>query len=143
MTTTGAGWLGPGSPPLRCAFMSIEPPRAKRIRTERRYHGDSVIDEYSWLADKENQETIAFLEAQNAYTEAMTAGQAALRDAIFGEIKGRTKETDLSVPSRKAGWWYYSRTVEGLQYAVHCRRAVRAADESPPASHAGSPLDGE
>ena len=123
--------------------MSIEPPRAKRIRTERRYHGDSVIDEYSWLADKENQETIAFLEAQNAYTEAMTAGQAALRDAIFGEIKGRTKETDLSVPSRKAGWWYYSRTVEGLQYAVHCRRAVRAADESPPASHAGSPLDGE
>ena len=55
----------------------------------------------------------------------MTAGQAGLREAIFGEIKARTKETDLSVPTRKGGWWYYARTVEGKQYAVHCRRAVR------------------
>ena len=62
----------------------------------------------------------------------MTAGQAGLRAAIFGEIKGRTKETDLSVPTRKGGWWYYSRTVEGKQYAVYCRRAVASEDERPP-----------
>ena len=102
-----------------------EPPAAKRIPTERTYHGDTFVDEYAWLADKENPGTIAFLEAENAYTEAMTAGQAGLRETIFGEIKGRTKETDLSVPTRKRGWWYYARTVEGQQYAVHCRRAVR------------------
>ena len=120
-----------------------QPPEAKKIPTERTHHGDTVIDEYAWLADKENPDTIAFLEAQNAYTEAMTAGQAGLRDAIFAEIKGRTKETDLSVPTRKRGWWYYSRTVQGQQYAVHCRRAVLADDERPPMTEDGSPLDGE
>ena len=120
-----------------------QPPAAKRIPTERTHHGDTVIDEYAWLADKQNPDTIAFLEAENAYTEAMTAGQGGLRDAIFAEIKGRTKETDLSVPTRKRGWWYYSRTVEGQQYPVHCRRAVLADDERPPMTEDGSPLEGE
>ncbi len=120
-----------------------EPPAAKRIPAERTHHGDTVVDEYAWLADKESQDTISYLEAQNGYTEAMTAGQAGLRDAIFGEIKGRTKETDLSVPTRKSGWWYYSRTEAGRQYAVHCRRAARGDDERPPMSEDGSPLDGE
>ena len=118
-------------------------PAAARIPAERTHHGDTVIDEYAWLADKENPETIAFLDAENAYTEAMTADQAALRDAIFDEIKARTKETDLSVPARKDGWWYYSRTVEGQQYALHCRRAVRPGDSGPPLTEDGSPLDGE
>jgi oligopeptidase B len=120
-----------------------EPPAAKRIPAERTHHGDTVVDEYAWLADKESQDTIAYLQAQNAYTEAMTAGQAGLRDAIFGEIKGRTKETDLSVPTRKGGWWYYSRTEAGRQYAVHCRRAAGGDDERPPMSEDGSALDGE
>ncbi|HEX9032412.1 MAG TPA: S9 family peptidase [Streptosporangiaceae bacterium] len=120
-----------------------EPPAAKQIPTERTHHGDTFVDNYSWLADKENQDVIAFLEAQNAYTEAMTASQAGLRDEIFGEIKARTKETDLSVPSRKGGWWYYSRTIEGKQYGVNCRRAVLAADEPPPMTEDGSPLAGE
>src|SRR5215469_3250622 len=75
-----------------------EPPAAKRVPTERTHHGDTVVDEYAWLADKDNAETIAFLEAENAYTEALTAGQQELREAIFGEIKARTKETDLTVP---------------------------------------------
>ena len=119
------------------------PPAAARIPAERTHHGDTVIDEYSWLADKENPETIAFLDAENAYTQAMTAGQAPLRDAIFGEIKARTQETDLSVPARKGGWWYYTRTVEGQQYALHCRRAVRPDDTGPPLTGDGGPLDGE
>ena len=123
--------------------MSSEPPQAKRIPTERTYHGDTVVDEYAWLADKADRATIAFLEAQNAYTEAVTVGQADLREAIFAEIKGRTQETDLSVPVRKGGWWYYSRTIEGRQYGVRCRRAVREDAERPPMTDDGSPLDGE
>jgi oligopeptidase B len=122
---------------------SPRPPAAQRIRHERTFHGDTFADEYAWLADKGNPETIAFLEAENAYTEAMTAGQAGLREAIFGEIKARTQESDLSVPTRKGGWWYYVRTVEGLQYPVFCRRAVRPDDAGPPISQDGAPLDGE
>ena len=119
------------------------PPVARRVPHERTFHGDTFVDEYAWLADKDDPETIAFLEAENAYTNAMTAGQAELREAIFGEIKARTQETDLSVPTRKGGWWYYARTVEGKQYAVFCRRAVRPDDAGPPMSPDGSPLDGE
>ena len=118
------------------------PPAAARIPAERTHHGDTVTDEYSWLAGKENPETIAFLDAENAYTQAMTAGQAPLRDAIFGEIRARTQETDLSVPARKGDWWYYTRTVEGQQYALHCRRAVRPDDTGPPGAGDGGPRDG-
>ncbi|MGO8961495.1 MAG: S9 family peptidase [Streptosporangiaceae bacterium] len=122
---------------------SPQPPVAKRVPTERTHHGDTVIDEFAWLASKDDRETIAFLTAQNAYTEAMTAGQEELREAIFTEIKSRTKETDLSVPVRKGSWWYYARTIEGKQYAVNCRRAVRPADVGPPMTEDGGPLDGE
>ncbi len=122
---------------------SPQPPVAKRVPTERTHHGDTVVDEYAWLTAKDNPETIAFLTAENAYTEATTAGQEGLRQAIFGEIKSRTQETDLSVPVRDRGWWYYARTVEGKQYAVHCRRAVRPDDDGPPMTEDGGPLDGE
>jgi len=129
--------------PAGSQSLSPQPPAARRIRSERTFHGDTFVDEFAWLADKDNPETIAFLEAQNAYAEAMTAGQAELREAIFGEVKARTQETDLSVPTRKGGWWYYRRTVEGKQYGVHCRRPVRPEDSGPPMSPDGSPLDGE
>jgi oligopeptidase B len=119
------------------------PPIARRVPTERKHHGDTVADEYAWLAAKDNPDTIAFLEAENAYTQAVTAGQEDLRAAIFGEIKSRTKETDLSVPVRKGSWWYYARTVEGKQYSVRCRRAVRPEDALPPMTEDGGPLDGE
>jgi oligopeptidase B len=122
---------------------SPRPPAARRIPRERTFHGDTFVDEYAWLADKDDPETIAFLEAENAYTGAMTAGQAGLREAIFGEIKARTQETDLTVPNRKGGWWYYARTVEGQQYPVFCRREVRPDDSGPPMSPDGGPLDGE
>jgi oligopeptidase B len=123
--------------------ITAEPPAAKRVETERTHHGDTFADPYAWLTAKDDPETIAFLEAQNAYTRALTDGQEDLRTAIFGEIKARTKETDLSVPTRKGGWWYYARTIEGKQYPVHCRRAVRPDDDGPPMSEDGSPLEGE
>ncbi len=119
------------------------PPVAKRVPAERTHHGDTFVDDYAWLTAKDDPETIAFLEAENAYTEAMTGGQESLREAIFGEIKARTKETDLSVPVREGGWWYYARSIEGKQYMLHCRSAVRPEDAGPPMSADGSPLDGE
>jgi oligopeptidase B len=122
---------------------SLQPPAIKRVPAERHHHGDTFVDEYEWLAEKDSPETVAFLDAENAYTEAMTAGQDGLRQAIFGEIRSRTKETDLSVPVRDRGWWYYARTVEGKQYALNCRRAVRPDDDGPPLTEDGGPLDGE
>jgi oligopeptidase B len=123
--------------------MSTEPPSAKRVPHERTYHGDTVVDEYAWLADKDDPDTMAYLKAENAYTEAATAGLRSLEDQIFAEIKARTQESDLSVPVRKGAWWQYARTVEGQQYAVHCRRAVRPGEVLPPLAEDGQPLDGE
>ncbi len=121
----------------------VTPPSAKRIPPERVHHGDTVTDEYAWLADKDDPDTIAYLTAENDYTEAMTAGQAGLRETVFNEIKTRTKETDLSVPVRKGDFWYYTRTVEGLQYGIHCRRAVAPGEVDPPPTDDGTPLPGE
>ncbi|RKO19843.1 S9 family peptidase [Pseudarthrobacter phenanthrenivorans] len=124
------------------------PPVAKKVPTERRHHGDVFVDNYEWLRDKESQEVVEHLKAENAYQEAVTAHQEPLREAIFQEIKGRTQETDLSVPHRKDGWWYFSRSVEGKEYGIHCR--VRAADTedkiadwTPPAVQPGVGIPGE
>ena len=125
------------------AGIPVAPPAAKQVPHERSYHGDTVIDEYTWLADKDDPDTISYLKAENAYTDAAIAGLGQLRDQIFAEIKARTQESDLSVPVRKGGWWQYSRTVEGQQYGVHCRRAVRPGEVIPPMAADGQPLDGE
>ncbi len=123
--------------------MTIEPPEAKKIPSPRTFHGDTVVDEYAWLAHKDDPDTIDYLRAENEYTDELTAHLASLRDQIFEEIKARTQESDLSVPVRKGSWWHYSRTVEGKQYAVHCRRAVRPGEVNPPIPADGQPLDGE
>jgi oligopeptidase B len=120
-----------------------QPPSAKQVPFERTHHGDTVSDPYAWLVDPKDPETIAYLEAENAYLSAMTGGLSDLRTAIFGEIKARTQETDLSVPVRKGGWWRYARTVEGQQYAIHCRRRVLDGEITPPLPQDGKPLDGE
>lgn len=123
--------------------MTDAPPLAKRIPFERTHHGDTVVDEYAWLADKDDPDTVAYLTAENAFTEAATAHLAPLRSTIFDEIKRRTQEDDLSVPVRRGRHWYYSRTVEGQQYQIHCRREVRDGEIDPPATAEGKPLPGE
>jgi oligopeptidase B len=120
-----------------------EAPRAKRTPQERSHHGDIVVDDFAWLTNKEDPDTLAYLAAENAYTEAATAHLAGLRDRVFTEIKQRTQETDLSVPTRRAGFWYYVRTEEGKQYGIHCRRAVEPGEVDPPDTGDGSPLAGE
>ena len=124
------------------------PPVAKKVPTIRAHHGDSFTDNYEWLRDKENPEVRAHLEAEQAYTDAVTAGQEQLRQDIFNEIKNRTQETDLSVPSRKDDWWYYSRMEEGKAYGIQCRVAAAntgdpVADWTPPVVEPGVPVRGE
>ncbi|WP_026343810.1 S9 family peptidase [Nocardia sp. BMG111209] len=122
----------------------MTPPVAKRVPAERLHHGDTVVDEYEWLRDKESPEVIAHLEAENAYTESRTAHQQALREAVFDEIKARTQETDLSVPTRMGDWWYYTRSFEGKQHGVHCRCPVADPDDwAPPALEADAEIPGE
>ena len=126
------------------ASPSPVPPVAPRVPTTRTYHGDTFIDNYEWLRDKESPGTVAYLEAENAYTQAMNAHLGQLREALFSEIKGRTQENDLSVPRRTGAFWYYSRTVEGQQYPIMCRLPVAdPRDWTPPVLEPGQGVDGE
>lgn len=115
-------------------------PRRSHVRT---HHGDAFTDPYEWLRDKESPEVIAHLEAENAHTDEATAHLEQLRGELFQEIKGRVQETDLSVPSRRGDWWYYSRSEEGSQYGIHCRAAARPDDWTPPVLEPGVPVPGE
>ena len=120
------------------------PPVAKKIPFERKHHGDTVIDHYEWLRDKEDPEVIAFLEQQNEYTTAHTADLADLRADIYNEIKGRTQETDMSVPTRRGQYWYYARTEEGKQYALRARCPIAGPDDwTPPTVEPGQSVQGE
>jgi oligopeptidase B len=122
----------------------MEPPIAKKVPTTRTFHGDSVVDEYEWLRDKDSPDTVAYLEAENAYTEQATAHLADLRERLFEEIRSRTQETDLSVPSRIGAYWYYSRSLEGKQYGMSCRCPAASPDDwTPPALDAGTEVPGE
>ncbi|TKK89446.1 S9 family peptidase [Herbidospora galbida] len=120
---------------------SEQPPTAKKAPVERTHHGDTVIDEYAWLAKKDDPDVVAYLEAENVFTQQVTGRLKPLADSIFQEIKGRTQETDLSVPARLGAWWYYSRTEEGKQYGIQCR--VPAEGEDPPTVEPGAKLENE
>lgn len=112
----------------------LTPPTTAKKPTERLQHGDVYIDEYEWLRDKDDPAVLAHLHEENAYTNARTEHLSLLREQIFEEIKGRTRETDLSVPVREGDWWYYTRTVEGKQYGIHCRAPIASPDDwEPPA----------
>jgi oligopeptidase B len=124
--------------------MSLEPPVARRVPSERIHHGDVFHDDYEWMRDKDDPQLLAHLEAENAYADARTDDLALLREQLFEEIKNRTRETDLSVPVRDGGWWYYTRTVEGQQYGIHCRAPIAdASDWTPPSLTAGEDVPGE
>ena len=106
------------------------PPVAEKRPVTYRNHGDERVDEYSWLREKESEEVLDHLRAENAWTERSLADQQPLREQLFNEFKSRILETDLSVPVSKGPWDYYGRTVEGQQYGIHCRRA-RGSEDTP------------
>ena len=125
--------------------MTAAPIAARRPHV-RAHHGREFVDDYEWLRDKTDPEVIAHLNAENAYTDAMTADLGDLSEAIFGEIKSRVQETDMSVPVRSGDWWYYSRTLEGKSYGLSCRMRADGDDWTPPAipdAAPGEPVPGE
>jgi len=98
------------------------PPQAAKHPEVLQIHGDDRIDPYFWLRDAENPKTIAYLEAENAYTQAMLAHTEPLQAQLYQEMLGRIQETDLSVPYQKGEFFYYSRTEKGQSYAIFCRK---------------------
>ncbi len=98
------------------------PPVAKVVPQELVTHGHSRVDDYFWLREREDPEVIAYLEAENEYTEAVTAHTAAFQEALFEEMRGRIKETDESVPYKLDDYWYYTRWEEGREYPIYARR---------------------
>jgi len=104
------------------ADIAPAPPVAKRVEHTEARHGSTVVDNYFWLREKSNPDVIEYLKAENAYTEAMTANLKPFQDALYQEMLGRIKQTDLSVPYRQGDYLYYSRTEEGKQYPIQCRK---------------------
>lgn len=99
------------------------PPIAAVKPHEMSIHGHTRIDNYYWLREKTNPDVLAHLEAENAYTQAMMAHTAVLQNQLYDEMVGRIQETDSSAPVWYGGFYYYSRTEAGRQYAIHCRKA--------------------
>ncbi|HTU43674.1 MAG TPA: hypothetical protein VMF91_01335, partial [Bryobacteraceae bacterium] len=107
--------------PLLAETVPAPPVAPRNPRTEVR-HGATVTDNYYWLRERSNPEVIKYLQAENAYTEAMTKDLKPFEDTLYHEMLGRIKQTDLSVPVRQGAYLYYSRTEEGKQYPIQCRR---------------------
>src|SRR5512143_992755 len=110
----GALLIGAGPAPT--------PPEAPCKDHAQVWHGRTFVDPYYWLREKGSPEVVKYLEAENAYTEATTGDLKPFADALYEEMLGRIKQTDLSVPTRIGRFYYYRRTVEGLQYPIRCRR---------------------
>ncbi len=98
------------------------PPVARRDPEIRVIHGQELVDPYHWLRERDAPEVRAYLEAENAYSERVMRHTEGLQDELYRQMVGRLKQTDASVPVRIDDYWYYSRTVEGLQYSIHCRK---------------------
>ena len=109
---------------------NLQAPIAKQEAFIREFHGRSFVDEYEWMRAKESQDTLDYLNAENAFTEAKTAHLQQLTDNVFEEIKSRVKQTDMSVPSRAGDYWYYGRSEEGKEYGYSCRIPV-SEDQDP------------
>ncbi len=109
----------------------MEAPKAKQVEHRDTTHGDVRIDQYYWLRERENQEVINYLEEENAYTEKLTEHTKKMQEKLYEEMVGRIKETDLSVPVKEDDYYYYTRTEEGKNYRIYCRKkgSLEAAEE--------------
>ena len=105
------------------------PPVAKIVPHSMTVHGDTRIDNYFWLRDRKDPDTIAYLEAENAYTKEKLQHTEALQAALYAEMLGRIQQTDLSVPVKRDEYFYYTRTEEGKQYSIQCRKKGAGPEE--------------
>lgn len=100
----------------------LTPPSVEKIAKELTIHGHTRTDHYYWLNNREDQKVIDYLNAENNYLEAVLAPEKELRERLFAEMKGRIKETDMGVPYRKNGYYYYVRYEQGKEYPIYCRK---------------------
>jgi oligopeptidase B len=107
---------------LHAASVAVAPPAAEKKPHVTVTHGDSLLDNYFWMREKTNPEVVKYLETENAYADAVMDPTKPLQETLYNEMLGRIKETDENVPYRKGGYYYYSRTEQGKQYAIQCRR---------------------
>ncbi len=104
------------------ADKQLKPPAANKIPKDVTAQGDKRIDDYFWLREKSNPAVLAYLQAENAYTDEFMKPTLEFQDKLYKEMLGRIKQTDLGVPYRLGGYFYYTRTVEGKQYPIYCRK---------------------
>lgn len=102
--------------------MKAIPPVAEKKPKALTIHGHTRVDDYYWLRERDNPQVIAYLEAENAYTEAMMAHTEPLQERLYQEMVGRIQETDQTAPVPIDDYYYYSRTEEGKQYSIYCRK---------------------
>lgn len=112
---------------------TVKPPIARAEPHPTHIHGTTLEDDYYWLRNKESDEVRAYLEAENAYTDAVLAPTKQLQESLYREMLSHVKETDTSVPYRDGDWFYLTHTVEGSQYAIHARSRAVAEDRYDPA----------
>ena len=105
----------------------IPAPRARVSPVRHEAHGVVRVDDYHWLRERGDPAVTAHLEAENAYTQAVMAPTEALQETLFAEIRGRIRQTDMSVPYREGEHLYYTRYEDGREYPIHCRRPVDAS----------------
>jgi oligopeptidase B len=111
-----------GSPRATLDADAATPPVAARRPVVTRIHGATLVDDYAWLRERTDPEVVAYLEAENAYAQAVTAPTEPLQQRLYDEILGHIVQTDLGVPYRLGEYWYYSRTEEGKQYPLYARK---------------------
>jgi len=111
-----------GCSPQKKESSMIVAPTAEKIPYELTLHGDTRIDNYYWLNQRDNPQVIAYLEAENAYKDAVMKHTEALQEALFQEIVNRIKQDDNSIPNLDNGYYYYYRYIEGGEYPIHCRK---------------------
>jgi protease II len=107
--------------PLFAADLPPAPVAAKQAH-ETKIHGDTLADDYFWLRNKGTPEVESYLNAERAYSEAFMQPTAALQSKLYDEMLSRIQQTDINVPARDRGFYYYSRTVEGKQYPIYARK---------------------
>ena len=101
---------------------SPQPPMAERKPKTTNIHGETMVDDYFWLREKTNPSVTAHLQAENAYAELLMKPTAALQEKLYNEMLSHIKQTDVNVPYRWGGYFYYTRTEEGKQYPIYCRK---------------------
>jgi oligopeptidase B len=116
----------------RPGMSGMQPPVARKLDHIRSAHGDAFNDPYDWMRDKESAEVRDYVSAQNDYCQSRTAGLQGLSATLFDELKSRVQETDMSVPTRIDGYWYFVRTQEGQQYATQCRIPIAGPEDWTP-----------